>query len=208
MISYRKRHTFKKNRWNIYLPIMTFIVIGIFFYFSNAYRPSWTFNWNGIRPEIKDTVKLIEEYGGVTGFVVGYHCETPQQFYRRIWFMHNANEFELLKLTDYPHGAVKSTAYEGLLRKKSGNSFQIMTKSLNDTTTFVDYTNGCLGKTQMICEYLMEEVLYLDDSPPQPEVFYAQFNLTKDEIRNIKAIYKQRISKKNEYINNYYDWRK
>ncbi len=208
MESFRKRKTVEKNRCIIYLPIMTFIVIGIFFYFSNAYRPSWTYDWTGIRAEIKDTVKLIEDYGGVTGYIVGYNCVTPRQFYRRIWFMHNANEFELLKLTDYPHGAVKSTAYEGLLRKKSCNSFQIMTKSLNDTTTFVEYSSGCLGTTKMISEYLMEEVLYLDDSPPQPEGFYVQFNLTKDEIRNIKAIYKLRISKKDEYINKYYDWRK
>src|SRR5690606_31557953 len=113
-----ERHNKKRNRFSIVLPILTIIGIGILFAFSSFYEKSWSFNWNGIRNQIKDSVQIAEN-GGISSGVVGYGARKPKQFDRRHWIMQNATESELIKLTEYPNGTVKTIAYEGLIRKEN-----------------------------------------------------------------------------------------
>ena len=106
---------------SIVLPISTLGGVVLIFFLSFGCESVNFFNWQGIRPEIRDTVKLIEQYGSVTSEAVGPAGKTPRQWYRRKWLMKNATESELRKLIDYPNGVVKATAYEGLIRKPVSN---------------------------------------------------------------------------------------
>ncbi len=190
----------------IVLPIGTLTIVGLIFFLSSAYEPSWTFNWQEIRPEIRDTVKLIERYGSVTSGIVGYAGQTPQQWHRRKWLMKNATEDELTKLIDYPSGTVKTIAYEGLIRKENSDKYKLINQALNDTTTFFNYQSGCDGFTMMIGEYLVENVIPISDRvPPLPPEKVIEYNLSDTEIVNLRELYNKRIDKKEEYLRKIYE---
>lgn len=201
----RRNKYSKIQNWNIFLSIGTLVIVGIMFFISNAYEPSWVFNWKEIRPEIRDTVKLIERYGSVTSGVVGINAKTPQQWYRRMWLMKNANEAELKQLLDYPSGAIKITAYEGLMRKRNINKYELTTQALNDTTTFFNYRSGCVGFPKMVGEYLIENVLAISERmPPLPPDRIKEYSLTEEQILTLRKLYNQQIDKKEWYLRNVY----
>ncbi|WPP47978.1 hypothetical protein [Catalinimonas niigatensis] len=191
-----------KLKINILIVFSLLTLAGFMFYFFHNHKTDSLFD-PAIRTEILDTVKLIENYGDVTNGVVGYSGKTPQQWHRRQWLMQNATDKELLTLTDYPSGAVKATAYEGLFRKDNSNRYDSILKALNDTTTFFNYQVGCEGNITLLSEYLMTNVLFLDDSkptPPKPLRFKEYTDkLSKEELDQVKRMYKNRIEKKWNY---------
>ena len=189
----------------IVLPIGTLAIVGVIFFLSSAHEPNWTFNWQEIRPEIRDTVKLIERDGRVMSGIVGVSGKTPQQFHRRKWLMKNATKDELTKLIDYPSETVKATAYEGLIRKENSDKYKLINQALNDTSTFFNYQSGCVGFPMMIGEYLVENVIPISDRvPPLPPEKVIEYNLSEMEIRNLRKLYNERINKKEEYLRKIY----
>src|SRR5690606_40641268 len=105
-----RRHSEKRNLFIIVFPMLTIIGIGIVFVLSSFYEKSWTYNWNGIRQQIKDSVKVAETSGLSSG-LVGIVPSRNQQYFRQVWIMENATKPELSKLTDYPNATVKAIAY-------------------------------------------------------------------------------------------------
>ncbi len=114
--------------------------------------------------------------------------------------MKNATEEELTKLMNYPNGAVKTTAYEALIRKARGDQFDLLYQALIDTTTFINYRMGCIGFTMMIGEYLVEQVVPISDRvpPPLPEVL-EKYNLSEEEIDTLRELYRMRVDRKQVY---------
>lgn len=191
----------------IVFPLGTLAVVGLIFIFlSSAYQPSLTFNWKEIRPEIRDTIKLIENYGSVTSDAVGIAGITPQQWFRRRWVINNATEDELKILLEYPNGAVKATAYEGLMIKPNADKFKLLNQALNDTTAIFTYQAGCIGQPMMIGEYLIESVIPISDKvPPLPSDKTEKFNFTEQQISYLRKLYKDRVEKKEQYLRKIYE---
>tara|TARA_R110002012_G_scaffold321209_1_gene548156 strand:- start:1237 stop:1830 length:594 start_codon:yes stop_codon:yes gene_type:complete len=187
-----ERHIRKRNRFPIIFPIVTIIGIGIVVVLSSFYEKSWIYDWNGIRQQIKDSVK-VAEYGGISSGVVGIAAKRPKQFDRRVWIMKNATESELLKLTEYPNGTIKSIAYEGLIRKPEfKNKTDLILKAISDTEYPIEFQSGCVGTNMNISEYLVDFVLYIDDkSPPSPIGFENTFGLSESERNKILAEYRK-----------------
>ena len=187
-----ERHIRKRNRFPIIFPIVTIIGIGIVVVLSSFYEKSWIYDWNGIRQQIKDSVK-VAEYGGISSGVVGIAAKRPKQFDRRVWIMKNATESELLKLTEYPNGTIKSIAYEGLIRKPEfKNKTDLILKAISDTEYPIEIQSGCVGTNMNISEYLVDFVLYIDDkSPPSPIGFENTFGLSESERNKILAEYRK-----------------
>ena len=208
VITMKKRKRIINKPLTYFLPLGTLVIVGLLYFFSISYDPSSNYKWNGIRPEIKDTVLLIKEYGGITSGSVGNSGKTPQQWYRRHWFMKQVKEKELLKLMEYPNGTVKAIVFESLIRKGQQDNYKLIVKALNDTSHFLNYQSGCLGETIMIGEYIVQNVLYIDQkSPPPPPEFQIKNRLTGQEIKSIQLIFNERISKKSYYLknSNYYN---
>ncbi|HMR43559.1 MAG TPA: hypothetical protein PKC40_06990 [Saprospiraceae bacterium] len=202
----------KKNRnpkilkLPIILPIGTLVIVGWLFILSSFYEPSWIFDWAGIRPEIRDTVKLVDKYGSITSGSVGIEARTPQEWYTRIWLMKNADEDELKTLLAYPKGAVKATAYEGLIKKPNATSkFDLIYQALNDTTTFIHYQSGCVGEPLLVGEYLIDHVTGISGRlrPFSPESV-MKYNLSDEEINTLMELYHKRMNKKDEYLKKNY----
>ena len=81
--------------------------------------------------------------------------------------MKNATESELLKLTKFPGGNIKAIAYERLLRKKDfQNKTELILNAINYTIYSVYYQSGCLGNKMEIGEYLVQNVLMIDNQIP------------------------------------------
>jgi len=152
-----------------------------------------------IRPEIRDTVLLIEDYGSITSGIVGIQGKTPQQWPRRRWFFKNAKEHELRKLIDYPNGVVKATAYEGLIRKPNTNSYELILQALNDTTTFFNYQSGCVGYPMMIGKHLVQNLLFLTNRGPLLTKRMKILGLSEKEVLDIKELYQKRMAKNEFY---------
>lgn len=155
-----KRRNIKKNRLSIFLPILTIVGIGIITVISSSYEKSWTYNWNGIRENIRDSIK-VADFEGMTSGVVGVSGRsTMHEVIRRRKIMHDATESELLRLTEYPSGTVKAIAYEGLIRKKDfKQKTEIILKAFQDREYLVSYQMGCEGMNMEIGKYLMTFVL-------------------------------------------------
>lgn len=107
--------------------------------------------------------------------------------------MHHATESELLKLTEYPSGTVRAIAYEGLIRKKGFNQkTELILEAFRDTEYEVDYQSGCLGWRMTLGEYLMRNVLFIDDQiPPPPSEFINDFGISEFDNGKILAEYRK-----------------
>ena len=111
----------------------------------------------------------------------------------RIWVMKNATEHELLKLTKYPNGTVKAIAYEGLLRKKSfDKKAELTLKALKDTTYLLNYQSGCIGWNRKIGDYLIQDILMIDDQiPPPPSEMVTKIGLNELDKKILLTEYKK-----------------
>ncbi len=188
----RSVHKVKGNRFAIAFPLFTIISIGVIFVLSSFYEKSWSYNWNGIGEHIKDSVK-IAQYDGIANGRVGIGLEKPTQYERRLWIMKNATVSELLKLTEYPNGTIKTIAYEGLIRNPEfENKSELVLKAISDTEYPTYYRSGCVGTIMNIGEYLVDFVLYIDDkSPPPPTGLENQFGLSESERNQILEEYRK-----------------
>ncbi|AHM59262.1 hypothetical protein D770_04975 [Flammeovirgaceae bacterium 311] len=195
----------KWPKWLIYLPIVTFMIVGLLFLYSSN-EPRLFYDWSGIRQSVKDTVINIADHGGVTAAIVGFDTVTPQQYHRRTWLIKNTTLNELTILRNYPNGAVKAMAYEGLIRRDSTHRFEILMRALQDTTTFFNFQEGCLGEWTMLSEYLVDRVLQLHidityPPPPPPDGYIHSFS--DEEMNEIKNRYRELVKKNQEYLQAY-----
>ncbi|SFZ95198.1 hypothetical protein SAMN05428642_1128 [Flaviramulus basaltis] len=182
----KRRNNNKRVRFSILFPILTILGIGIIAALTSNYEKSWTFNWNGIESKIKDSISVYE-YQSISSGIGGNGRAMPEEIESRKWIMENATEPELLKLTEFPNGNIKAIAYEGLLRKKNfENKTELISKAINDTIYSVYYQSGCLGNEFEIGEYLVQNVLMIDDRIPpfRPEII-TDFGLSELEKQKI-----------------------
>jgi len=125
---------------------------------------------------------------------------TKDEVNRRKWIMKNATESELQKLTNYPNGTIKAISYEGLLKKKEiTNNYKcdLMIRAIRDTTYQVSYQSGCLGWERSIGEYLIQDILRIDDRlPPMTRAFRASFGLTDTQRGKILIEFKKTLKNK------------
>ncbi len=181
-----------KNPFSILVIFLTIVGLGFMFLTSMYYEPSWNFNWSNIRKNIRDSITL-SKYRGITSGVGGMGISTENEVRTRIWVMTNATEHELLRLTEYPNGTIKAIAYEGLLRKKEFNKKAELTlRALKDTTYLLSYQSGCIGWERKIGDYLIKDILMIDDEmPPPPPGMNSNIKLTEMEKRHILLEYKK-----------------
>ncbi len=182
----RSRNNNKQKIFSILLPILTIVGIGIITVISSSYDESWTYNWNGIRRNIKDSIK-VADYSGMTSGAVGPSGRsTMNEVKRRRWIMNKATISELLKLIEYPSGTVKAIAYEGLIRNKNfKQKTDLILQGIQDADYLIDYQSGCLGWNMEIGEYLIRNVLMIDDQilyPPGSINDYGISELDKEKI--------------------------
>lgn len=176
------------------IPLITVIVIGTLIIFTSFYEKNWSYSWNGIRKNIKDSILKVE-FRGITSGTGGEGKSTMNEVKRRFWVMKNASESELLKLTKYPNGNVKAVAYEGLLRNKLFSDKTSLTlEAIKDTIYEVDYQSGCLGMYMSIGEYLIQNVLNIDDRmPPLTPNMMSDFGISKLDKEKILIEFKKSL---------------
>lgn len=192
----RHRNNDIRSCFSIAFPILTIVAIGIVMAIVSNYEENWTFNWNGIRKDIKDSVR-VSELRGITSGVGGNGVSTINEVNRRRWIMKNATESELLRLTEYPNGTVKAIAYEGLLKRTDfPNRTELALRAINDTAYQVDYQSGCIGWSREIGEYLVHDVLMIGyRSPPLPPEFRSTIRLSGFDKERILAEFRKRKDK-------------
>jgi len=163
---------------------------------SSFYEKSWTYNWSGIRGNIKDSIKVIE-YRGMTSGIGGNGRLEIDEVLKRRWIMNKATESELLQLLEYPNGTVKAIAYEGLIRKRNFKpKAELILHGIKDTDYQVPYQSGCLGWNMELSEYLIWHVLLIDDqAPPYPPELTDDFGISEIDKEKILTEFRKRPKK-------------
>jgi hypothetical protein len=165
-----------KKSTNVFLPLVSLFCIILLFSSSSFYQDNWSFNWDEIRIEVKDSI-LIYERHPITSGVAGEGVSTAPEVKTRLWIMNYATIHELLLLKNYPDGTIKAIAFEGLIRKRDfSNKKEIILEAINynkvksasDNEHIVAYQSGCLVFDLSLGEYLVIDVLHLDKSYPTP----------------------------------------
>jgi len=156
--------------WNqiyTWFPMVIILFFTIFILITNQLWSSWTFNWDCIRPELRDSIKM-----STTGFIssssYGNGERRMRELDRREWIIKEALVHELKCLTEFENGNVKAIAYEGLIRRNGlANKTEMALKAVNDTA----YKIHVSGWTREISigEYIVYCVLKLGDQPPLGE---------------------------------------
>ncbi len=208
-MKYKRKHNKKGNqKWTLHLPIVSLLLVIILIVFLSGYRDTWLYNWSNINPQIKDTVKSIHKYHFLPSEKVKKSGERLLQYNRIKWFVNNANEYELNKLTNYPSGVIKAITYKTLINRQVDNAFEIIVKAINDTTHFVYVDFGVYGYDEcMIGEYIIRYVFNLNyvKFPPYPEyVKYISNRLTENQIKYILDLYMERRLLRSHYLSNFY----
>jgi hypothetical protein len=181
----RKIRTIKRNRFSVIFPILTIIGAAFISVMASTYEKSWTYNWEGIREQIKDTVK-IAQYRGISTGVISIDARKSNQFDRRVWLMKHATVDELLKLTEYPNGTVKTIAYEGLIRKTEfEDKYDIVIKAISDIEYDIELLSGCEGARMSIGEYLVNYILGISNKPLLLNGMRNRFGFSEKQIETI-----------------------
>ena len=184
----KRRNNNERSRFSILFPISGMVGIGLIIVLTSGYEKSWGFSWNGINRNIKDSISIYERQSISSG-IGGNGKAIPEEIGRRKWIMKNAIKSELLKLTEFPNGNIKAIAYEGLLRKKEfKNKNELISSAIKDTIYSVYYQSGCLGNKMEIGEYLVQNVLMIDNRiepfPPELITDFGFSELEKQKILN------------------------
>ncbi|WP_236554557.1 hypothetical protein [Flavobacterium sp. 9AF] len=159
------------------------------FLISFSYEKSWSYNWEGIRENLKDSISLYRT-NSITSGVGENGSDFSFEVERRNWIMKYATIKELEKLSLYPDGTIKAIAYEGLLRNKLYfKKYDLILKILNDED-IVAYQSGCLGYTISLRDYFMDYVLQLNPERSFEFTTNLGFGLSDEEKYKIIAEYK------------------
>ncbi|MFD0863310.1 hypothetical protein ACFQ1M_13940 [Sungkyunkwania multivorans] len=169
----RRNSIFNPYSLKLVLPILLIVFICITTAFVSDYDETWAFDWRSIRPEIKAAVKKIETKEMI------FMGQNKTAYENQSFLRDCANHEELKRLTEYPFGAVKAIAYEGLLRRNLyGNNFVLIKKAIADDSQ-IGLKGGCFIFPISIDEYLNSRYLRLEikttipqpPPPPLPEGF-------------------------------------
>jgi len=177
-------------RSTIIFPLISIIGVGLLIIVALSYDRSWTFNWNGIRSQIKDSIEIAINDDISIG-VIGYDARIPAQYYRRHWIMKNATENELENLTKYPNGTIRTIAYEGLLRRPNfENKSELIIRAISDTQYPIYFESGCTGNEMTIGKYLIDHILQIgQNGPPNPN--RNTYGLSEKELEGILMEFNQ-----------------
>ena len=189
----KRRQIKKQNIFYLIFPILTILGTGILFAYSSFFENKWTYNWSGIRQNIKESVIMTENQGLRNG-IVGLNYQNPYDTNsnRINWIKNNATEAELLKLIEYPNGIIKALAYEGLIRNENfENKTELILRAINDKEYDIMFFSGCMSSSITIGEYIINYVLSINDNQPLLIGYnYSTIELSKED--RIKILYAYR----------------
>lgn len=183
----------KTKRYLIFLSILAVIGFVVLFSFSSFYQKSQIYNLKGISKQVRDSVKVAKSRG-IAGGTFELPSRALKQLNRCRWIRRNATDLELLKLTEYPDGTIKTIAYEGLLKSQSfDKKKELILKAINDTIYTIYYQSGYSDFDNKITirEYLIENILMIDGPKANfGDGFKINIELTQLEKKEILTEYR------------------
>lgn len=146
--------------------------------------------WEGIRPEIRDSIIKIEDKTISSG-IVGITGSIDPAFYTRRWIYKNGTVDEFKKLKHHPVINAKVMAYESLFYKEKNERYNLLIEASKDTTFFFYFQSGCISTPYLLSEYLFEHRLNFSLYREIEYDDYVSKHFTKEEFLNLKEIYKK-----------------
>lgn len=172
----------KQNSLQYYVPLSLFAVV-IVIITSFSYNETWFFNWEGIRPEIKDS---ISDHNYIHIFKRRVDLD-PKILNKRGWLISYANDYELLSLTKFPNGNVKAVAYEGLLKSKTyKEKYQLMLASFKENYSVI-YISECRSQSFRLSDFLMNHVL-MQKGKKDSVNNYLDYGITESEMIQLQVV--------------------
>jgi hypothetical protein len=201
----------KNRNSNLYVLSGIIMILGLII-LAISYKPETFYNWTPIRPEVRDSVRLIQnDYVFEINLICPEDKNISQGLKRRRWLMDYCSNDELKHLLTFPDGKVIVTSFQGLVLKNDENIMSHLETVLYDTTQFVSGENEPLP----VGIYCLRFVLGLDQivfDGPLPPKFYCDFpnykkEFTLSEINHIDSIYHKLDYDNYERFVQYIDYR-
>ena len=197
------------NRLYLFLPIIILLLIFYFVDFTPVFRKQVSFDWTGIRNEVKDSLVSFVKYERGNDI---YDLDEDYDSIQKVpfgWVMRNATNEEFVLLTNHPHERVKLYSYLWAIKSEIPNKKELIIKALNDSTTIFCKQSGCT-----IRDYLLSEYFYRYYGFPfekirlqYPEGHIERLGLgefSKEDIEEFQKLYKIRILNKAKYFADFY----
>jgi len=205
-----RRNSNKRSKSNYLFLSIPALVLILFFYtmnFTSTFRTSMKMDWTGISQPIRDTLGSFTIYEDEK-YVFEFDRKDKSIENRKMqWVLKNATMDELEKLTDHPHGMIKTLSYLKLMYSDFPNKFELLNKAFKDSTTFVYVRGGCSGNDFLLSEFLNDHGLFLNDRtlrPLPPKGHYNKFGLSRKEVYLLSELLTNQIDKKDKYLKNFY----
>ena len=188
----------QSNRFNLIklLPLSSVLLLLFLFGFSNSYDKPWTFDWSGIKLEVKDSILKVKRFGRIVTSASEDESYS-KQLYTQSWLYKNTKTSELVYLLNFPDSNIKALSYDILLKKKKVDKYSLIKKSLEDTLSFVKLAGGCLRYDMHLVEYLLKHQLGYKTN--RVKGFYQiEKDLTLKQINEIDSLYND-LKRKEDY---------
>jgi hypothetical protein len=169
----KRQYHFHSSTW-IGLSV---ILLGIYLVLAlPSVSNLWFLPSEGLRPPVRDTVRVMAQYGQIVCSSIGDGASTENaQWDRYQWLRRHATTEELVQLVQLTDGTVKGYAFMALHQRRYAHLFSLLMESINDTTTLW-YGCHCLtGQEYTARDFMVREYLkygYYDDTHtyhPSPE---------------------------------------
>lgn len=179
---------------SVLLPMFSVITVGFLLALGITYDYEKANAWRGIRPEVKDTMLALVDYGDLNYQSLAYYASLSPQWSRIQWFVNYGTRSEMLKLSNHPNPGIKKVAYEAMLKRGYIN-YDLILKSFQEPNLELSYMEGFIPKQIFLGDYLMNQVLKISERPywtPTRFQHPIKHVLSAEEINKIRALYKKR----------------
>lgn len=177
--------------------VLSILAISSLWLTAGFYEPSWSFNWSGIRPEIRDTVNSLTVFPMIYRGLGSGHRSNHRfiaTLQREKWLMTHASIDELSRLLHFPNGKIKTLACRELIARDLGNDYEWLRQLMTDTTYYVDIQGQYNSWAHYVGIYLLEDVYSLrlgNWAIPPPAPTPEPIRLATYELDSIRLAYRQ-----------------
>jgi hypothetical protein len=117
------------------------------------------FDTSQLRPNIVDTLRILEKHNAIPGTVVGPNGRPSKYLETTDWFQENINSSEAEVLFYHNNSFIKAMAFIKMCRDGNPNVFDIIINSYSDTTLVYE-KSGCEVFPTIIFDYYLKTVRY------------------------------------------------
>lgn len=182
------KHTKRNETNSVITDTTSYVVVSLMLILGGVFYALWEqptyFDYNRLPEELRDTVQLLARTNHLVDIAVGIGAKRTERYERQRFILKHAGIEDIDVLTTHPRPAIKALAYEALLRRRSGERYQVLMRAFQDDDLMF-FQSGCTSGGYLIGEHLMANVLHLTPNGPPPPGGREVYGFRPEEIEEL-----------------------